>query len=215
MKIDNIYTGYVLSLAIPVFSLALYHINLPWVILISMYSVWYIAEAIIEIELSKKQGKNFIKGDNDHYSRVLLVFVRNIILAISTLYIVAFSRDASYLLIAFALVLFTLGLVIRFYAMLSLGKQFTMVVNINEDYVLVNDGIYTFIRHPGYCGLLIIYTSFPMISGSLYLISASLLFTLLVIINRIKIEECLLIDFFNGKYQDYIKNTWAILPYIY
>lgn len=215
MKIENIYTGYVLSLAIPIFALALYHINLPWVLLVSTYSAWYISEAIIEIGLSKKQGKNFIKGDNDHYSRVLLVFVRNMIFALSALYIVAFSRETNYLLIMFSLILFTLGLVIRIHAILSLGKQFTMVVNINEDYVLVNDGIYALIRHPAYCGLLMIYTSFPMISGSLYLIVASLFFTLLVIINRIKIEERLLKEFFKEKYQDYIKKTWAILPYIY
>ncbi|EGQ6018550.1 isoprenylcysteine carboxylmethyltransferase family protein [Salmonella enterica subsp. enterica serovar Sandiego] len=215
MKINKIYTRYVLSLVIPFFLLAFYRINLHWVLLVSIYSAWYIAEAIIEINLSKKQGKNFIRDDNDRYSRVFLVFVRNLILAISAWHITAFSRENNYLFLIFALALFISGLVIRIHAILSLGQQFTMVVNINDDYVLVEEGIYSLIRHPAYCGLLMIYTSFSMISGSLVLIITSLFLTLLAIINRIKIEEHLLTLFFKEKYKNYIKKTWAILPYIY
>ena len=62
------------------------------------------------------------------------------------------SRDMIRIL---ALVLFLGGLALRWAAILTLGRLFTVDVAIHSDHTVVQTGLYRFIRHPSYTGLLV------------------------------------------------------------
>jgi hypothetical protein len=63
-----------------------------------------------------------------------------------------------------ALVLVLIGLFIRWTAILTLGRFFTVDVAVHSDHALVENGLYRFVRHPFYTGLLV---AFLGVGGSL------------------------------------------------
>jgi len=54
-----------------------------------------------------------------------------------------------------ALLLLSIGLALRFYGVLSLGRFFSTTAVTQSQHVLIDHGPYRFIRHPTYTGLLI------------------------------------------------------------
>jgi protein-S-isoprenylcysteine O-methyltransferase Ste14 len=107
------------------------------------------------------------------------------------------------------------GMIIRFYAVWSLGKYFTVDVTIRKGHMVRKDGIYKFIRHPSYLGSIVSFLGFGIslnnwISLIIIFISATL-----AMIYRIKIEEKTLLEYFGDEYSEYMKKTYRLLPGVY
>jgi len=94
-----------------------------------------------------------------------------------------------YWIIYLGLMLIVVGLIIRWIAILTLGRYFTVNVNIAKDQQIVDSGIYKFIRHPSYTGSLLSFLGLGL-SFSNWL-SALIIFIPITIafIYRIGIEE--------------------------
>ena len=60
------------------------------------------------------------------------------------------------------LILFALGLIIRWIAIIHLGRFFTVNVAIAHDHQLITTGPYRFVRHPSYTGTLLIFLGFGL-----------------------------------------------------
>jgi protein-S-isoprenylcysteine O-methyltransferase Ste14 len=78
-----------------------------------------------------------------------------------------------------------------------------------------SQGPYRLIRHPGYLGTIFVWVGFALAIGNWIatIILAMLLFG--VYRYRIHSEETMLIDRFGNEYQEYRKQTWRLLPFIY
>jgi protein-S-isoprenylcysteine O-methyltransferase Ste14 len=112
------------------------------------------------------------------------------------------------------LLLFYVGIGLRFYAMRVLGAYFTTTLAIAPGQVVVESGPYRLIRHPSYSGLL------------LTLLGLGLSFTnwlsLLVLMGcaligcgyRIHVEERVLRERLGLPYQEYMRRTKRLIPYI-
>src|SRR5689334_15245567 len=59
-------------------------------------------------------------------------------------------------------VLFVLGIIIRWLAIIQLGRFFTVNVTIAEDHELVTTGVYRYVRHPSYSGTLLTFLGFGL-----------------------------------------------------
>ena len=106
-----------------------------------------------------------------------------------------------------------IGIVFRLWGMVTLRKNFSMAIESRSNGDLVVTGIYKYIRHPLYLGVLLI-----SISGSL-LFSCLIcwifvILTIIAILIRIKKEESFLLGQYKN-YQDYFKNTYRLIPGIY
>lgn len=117
--------------------------------------------------------------------------------------------------LGFGSVFIVSGLIIRWISILQLGKSFTVDVAITESAVLKTDGMYEWLRHPSYFGILLIVTGFAAVMNSVLSFIVLVIPVLLAIIYRIKTEEELLVAEFGSEYISYMSTTKKLIPYIY
>src|SRR5215831_12318457 len=63
-------------------------------------------------------------------------------------------------------VLFAAGLLLRWWAIISLGRFFTVDVTIEKDHELVERGPFRFVRHPSYTGVLLAFVGYALSLGN-------------------------------------------------
>jgi len=107
------------------------------------------------------------------------------------------------------------GLIIRWLAILQLGKSFTVDVAIIDIAQLKTDGIYKRIRHPSYTGLIAVITGFALTMNSVYSFIVFVVPVFSAIIYRIGVEEKVLITEFGNRYLEYKSRTKRIIPGVY
>jgi protein-S-isoprenylcysteine O-methyltransferase len=112
-------------------------------------------------------------------------------------------------------VLFVAGLVLRWWAIIALGRFFTVDVTIEKDHELVERGPFRIVRHPSYTGVLLAFVGFALSLCNW----AALLVILLPIgaafIHRMNVEEDALLSALGPRYANYMKRTKRLVPFVY
>jgi protein-S-isoprenylcysteine O-methyltransferase Ste14 len=106
------------------------------------------------------------------------------------------------------------GLIIRIVAIGTLKKNFSSRLRIREGHTLVTNGIYHWIRHPAYLGLIMLILGIPVFLSSVLGFLVMLLIVPLLL-HRIKLEEAMLVGRFGDEYRNYVKLTKKLIPYLY
>lgn len=104
------------------------------------------------------------------------------------------------------------GLVLRWAAILTLGRLFTVDVAILSDHRVVQSGPYRFIRHPSYTGLLIAFLGLGLYFGSWLGILALMIPITLAVFNRVEKEEAALVASLGPEYASYCARTKRFIP---
>ncbi|SHM46115.1 isoprenylcysteine carboxylmethyltransferase family protein [Chitinophaga sp. CF418] len=107
------------------------------------------------------------------------------------------------------------GMLFRFTAIYTLGRYFTVDVAIRADHKIVKSGMYRYLRHPSYLGMLISFFGNALAFNSWIAVLIGFLPVLGAVLYRMKIEEELLISNFGQEYLDYKKGTWRLIPFVY
>jgi len=107
------------------------------------------------------------------------------------------------------------GLAIRWTAILTLGKSFSVNVAIKDSQKICRTGLYRYLRHPSYLGALVAF-----LAVGLHLrnwISFGVLFvpTTVALLYRIHIEEAVLREAFGEEYVAYSRSTKRLIPGVY
>jgi protein-S-isoprenylcysteine O-methyltransferase Ste14 len=110
--------------------------------------------------------------------------------------------------------LFAVGGTLRIWPVFVLGHRFSGLVAIQPGHALVTTGVYRFIRHPSYLGLLVTVIGWALAFRSAVglLLAAIFVPTLLA---RIRAEERLLASQFGAEYDNYRARTSRLIPGIY
>ena len=112
------------------------------------------------------------------------------------------------------LFLFVIGFSIELVGQITLRRFYSSTLVIKDDHQLITNGIYRFIRHPMYLG--VIMAAVGLAAFSLSLGGIVIMLALIpVFLIRIKIEERMLIDEFGEAYRTYRKKARKLLPFIY
>jgi protein-S-isoprenylcysteine O-methyltransferase Ste14 len=111
--------------------------------------------------------------------------------------------------------LFFTGIIIRWIAVHTLGSSFTVQVGVKTDQKLKTDGVYRFIRHPSYTGLLMYNIGLGFLQHNWISIMILFLLPFIAVINRIVFEEKVLLNHFNCDYANYSKVTKKLIPGIF
>jgi protein-S-isoprenylcysteine O-methyltransferase Ste14 len=105
------------------------------------------------------------------------------------------------------------GAVLACRARYLLGRNWSLSVQLKETHELIADGPYRYVRHPIYTGLLCMFLGNAFIVGDW----RGLIAVLIVLISfwrKLKLEENWLGDYFGERYDQYKKNTKAIIPWV-
>ena len=181
---------------------------------IIVWSIWALSEIILSRLL--RSGQSDKKGQDKGSFRIIWMTV-GIANALGIFCTVYFNFPISSLIIIQYLGLFLIltGMTIRFIAVWSLGRLFTVDVTIRENHIIKKDGLYRIIRHPSYTGSILSFIGFGIsLNNWLSLVIITVLVSL-AMHYRIKIEEKILTEQFGSDYIDYTKTTYRLIPFIY
>jgi protein-S-isoprenylcysteine O-methyltransferase Ste14 len=111
--------------------------------------------------------------------------------------------------------LMLLGIALRWYSAAILGKYFTFDVAIQSGQILVEVGPYRYIRHPSYTGALLTLLGFGLALGNWAGLAANLSCLGFAYAYRIPIEEAALASALGETYEQYMKRTWRLVPFLF
>jgi protein-S-isoprenylcysteine O-methyltransferase Ste14 len=106
------------------------------------------------------------------------------------------------------------GVIIRFIAIFTLKRNFSGLLRIREGHTLVSHGIYQWVRHPAYLGAILLFLGIPVMFSSVF---GFLVMFLLVpyLLHRITLEERMMIERFGVEYQDYVRHSKKLIPFLF
>ena len=108
--------------------------------------------------------------------------------------------------------LMALGVAFREWAIITLGRHFSVVVALETNHQLITRGPYRWLRHPAYSGGFITMLGFVLALGSGGSLGPILIVLLAAFTYRIHCEERLLSAAFGQTYRDYMRRTWRLFP---
>ena len=127
---------------------------------------------------------------------------------VRALNLAVFRNDFQYL----GLGLMVFGIALREWAVLSLGRFFTVRVTVDPDHTLVRRGLYRWLRHPAYSGSMLTLVGIPLSLGTWAGGVLVLVLTLSGYLYRVRIEEKALLAALGDEYRDYMQHTGRFFP---
>jgi len=114
-----------------------------------------------------------------------------------------------------AIGLFALGLAVRWWAIVTLGRFFTVDVTIEKDHELVERGPFRYVRHPSYTGVLLAFVGWALTLRNWAAILVVLVPIFVAFVRRMNVEEEALSRALGERYIDYMKRTKRLVPGLY
>lgn len=115
---------------------------------------------------------------------------------------------------------FVLGLIcgvvsffLRRSAIRSLGKFWSLHVEIREQHQFINSGPFRWMRHPTYLSMILELFAGALMLNALFTLTVILILFIPILRFRMRIEETALFEKFGVLYQNYQSRTPAIFPY--
>ena len=181
------------------------------------YIILFIIISIIYLRfqlLNNNTKKDYIPSYE--FIRLITLFICVVIIPFYSYYNLKkynFIVDNKFKIIGYVLWIVSVIILLDIYD--RLGKNYSITLQIKEKHELITDGIYKYVRHPMYFVLILILLTqaifLPNKIGIISMIGASSIFLL----QRITNEEKMLKIEFGKQYEEYIKNTKMLIPFIF
>ena len=111
--------------------------------------------------------------------------------------------------------LFILGIALRWWSIVHLGRFFTVNVAIAKDHRVVSDGPYRLVRHPSYTGALMAFLGLGILVHNWLAMLVLVGPITVMFLWRITIEERALSAALSTAYTDYMARTKRLVPLVY
>jgi protein-S-isoprenylcysteine O-methyltransferase Ste14 len=110
---------------------------------------------------------------------------------------------------------FGFGLILFWWVHKTLGKNWSPILEIRKNHKLITNGPYKYIRHPMYTQIWIwVICQWLILSNWVVGLVGILTWTILYVI-RIPEEEKMMVEEFGQEYEDYMRKTKKIIPWVY
>ena len=107
------------------------------------------------------------------------------------------------------------GLAIRWYSIIYLGRYFTVNVAIATDHKLIDTGPYRAVRHPSYTGALLAFLGLAICMQNWASLLILMTGTTVAFLYRMRVEERALTGAFGDRYRQYQQRTARLIPGMY
>jgi protein-S-isoprenylcysteine O-methyltransferase Ste14 len=179
-----------------------------------VYFTWVLSEFVGAGLLPKLRQKAGVASESDRGSRTAIF--AGVFIAIFIGFWFAYSGVALlpgyFFYVGIALML--LGIAIRQWAIVTLGRFFSLSVRIAEDHKVVSNGPYRLVRHPSYTGALITFIGVALALESWGALIVIFVMFGLVYGYRISVEEKTLQTQLGDEYRSYMKKTKRLIPFL-
>ncbi len=173
----------------------------------------------LEIVLVVRQRAN--RADDQKADRGSEVILWGALLSALTLASVTRTLDsldfpvAVRLRLGAGITLSSIGLVVRWTAVLTLGRFFTTSVAVREGHRIVKTGLYRWLRHPSYTGLYLICIGAGIGFGNWMSLGLCAAVPLGALVYRTIVEERALRSSLGAEYVEYSAQTYRFIPWLY
>lgn len=180
-----------------------------------MYCGWVASEILVGVATRTKRSSGNVR---DRGSLVILWIV--IVIGMTASYWIGETGTrnmfgAAHWLNPASAILMVVGLGIRWTAIVTLGKSFSSNVAIQDLQKIKTTGLYHFVRHPSYLGLLLVFLGVGLHSHNWIAFAVALVPTTVALLYRIHVEEAALNMAFGEEYVAYSRNTKRLVPGLY
>ena len=180
-----------------------------------LYWAWVASEVLLQLVTRTSRSSGEVK---DRGSLLLLLSVIFGSIWAATWYAAAHGTimlAGPYWLRTAATALLVSGLAIRWTAILTLGRSFSTNVAVHATQTVHKTGLFRWVRHPSYAGMLLIFTAIGFSQRNWVSLAIVLVFPTAALLYRIHVEEMALTEAFGEDYVEYTKATKRLVPGIY
>lgn len=167
--------------------------------------------------LSTRSGKGHLNLDQESKKLIIcLVFIGTFLGYLAANYIPSFS--ISYFpekIFWVGFIAFWFGIILRLWAIKTLGNYFKTVVLIQKNHKLIQKGPYTYIRHPSYTGAILTLMGYGLMLGNYLSLFCCVVLPLLGYLKRIQVEEQVLEQRFKQDFLEYKAKTKRLIPILW
>ena len=137
------------------------------------------------------------------------------LLATLGLTVKAAEFPVSSMLLATGLVIMWVGILLRWWCFRTLGRYFTFNVMTSYDQPMITSGPYRVLRHPSYLGIILMLGGLGLTYGNWLSLASLILFPLLGLLIRIRVEEAALMKVLGAAYTTYASGRKRLVPYLW
>jgi protein-S-isoprenylcysteine O-methyltransferase len=164
------------------------------------------------LSLARRSGEGATARDGHSLRLLWIVIGVAMFLGFGLAPALAFGRFGTPATLAAGIVLALAGIALRWFAILWLGRWFTVNVAIASEQPLVDNGPYRWVRHPSYSGALLAFLGLSIALGNAISLVVIMLPVTLVFLHRIRIEEAVLSAAFGDRWTAYAARRGRVIP---
>lgn len=142
------------------------------------------------------------------------VIVYNLIVVGIIVEYIIVAREINYKVSIIGFSLQGFGIFLTLSSIKSLGRLWGLSIEIKEGHKIIKDGVYHYIRHPYYIGVLFEVTGFSLFANSYYILTLTFLTLYPIIIFRMILDERVMISIFGEEYENYKREVSAFIPLV-
>lgn len=178
--------------------------------------IWRVLESSVDIMTFKRLRAGARREDKG--SRAVLICLVTLGILLGAL--VAFKVPATAITSArtflfwLGILLINVGIAFRLYAIHVLGASFTTTVAIAPEQTVIETGPYRLIRHPSYTGFLITLLGLGLSATNWLSLLVLMGCALIGLSYRIHVEEHVLQEHLGQRYQEYMRRTKRLIPFV-
>ena len=102
--------------------------------------------------------------------------------------------------------------VIRVTAIRTLGRFWSLHIEIRSEQLLVREGIYRYVRHPAYLSFVLEIIAVPLVGNAWWSLGVAIIGYLPLLVRRLRREEEALCEKFGDHYRSYQREVGALWP---
>ncbi len=192
------------------------HNRLLLSVLVVSLLVWRVIETSLDIRTFKRLRAGAQRRDKGSHVVLLCLIVFGLLLGVWLAFKVPATAVISTPDIFFwmGILLMCAGIALRLYAIRVLGAFFTTTVAVAPEQIVIEAGPYRLIRHPSYTGLLIILLGFGLCLTNWLSLLVIIGCALIGLSYRIQVEEHVLQAQLGQQYQQYMRHTKRLIPFV-